>query len=191
MGRGLGPGRHQMMTTRLATETDVTAIEGLIERAIPVLLGPFLSADELAVAREFMGVDPQLIADRTYFLTEIDGQLAGCGGWSRRATLFGSADSAGRDPRLLDPATEAARVRAIYTDPGFSRRGVASHLLALVEDAAAAEGFRRLALGATAGGLPAFRAAGFSVHHRIDPVATNGTVFPITHMEKAITRASA
>src|SRR5208282_3012169 len=97
-----------------------------------------------------MGLDTQLVADRTYFLVEEDGRLAGCGGWSRRATLYGGDHSTAlRDEALLDPAGDAARVRAMYTHPDFARRGVGRLILGLCEAAAAAEGFGRVQLMAT------------------------------------------
>lgn len=87
-----------------------------------------------------MGLDTQLVEDGTYLVVEADGVKAGCGGWSRRATLYGGDTSPGRDAALLDPAKDAARVRAMYTHPAFTRRGVGRLVLSLCEDAARAEG---------------------------------------------------
>ena len=108
-----------------------------------------------------MGLDTQLIEDGTYFVV-LDGcVLAGCGGWSRRATLFGGNHTAGRDAALLDPARDAARVRAMYTAPAHARRGVGRLILSLCEAAAAAEGFRRVRLAATLAGVPFYKASGY------------------------------
>jgi len=74
---------------------------------------------EIASSRAIMGLDTQLIDDGTYFVVEQDGLVAGCGGWSRRATLYGGDSSPGRDAAPLDPAKDAARVRAMYTHPNF------------------------------------------------------------------------
>jgi GNAT superfamily N-acetyltransferase len=93
-----------------------------------------------------MGVDTHLIEDGTYFVVECERRIAGCGGWSRRETLFGGDHSGGRDARLLDPATEPARVRAMYTHPDFARRGVGGLVLSLCDAAAARKGFRSLEL---------------------------------------------
>jgi GNAT superfamily N-acetyltransferase len=106
-------------------------------------------------------LDIQLIDDGTYFVVEQDGAIAGCGGWSRRATLYGGDRSPGRDAALLDPAKDAARVRAMYTRPACVRRGVGRLILALCEDAARAEGFVRAELVATLAGEPLYLACGY------------------------------
>lgn len=137
-----------------------------------------------------MGVDSQLIADGTYFILEQDGAVAGCGGWSRKATLFGHNHTAGRDGRPLDPAVDAARVRAMYTNPVFARRGVGRRNLALAESAAVAEGFTRIELGATVGGEPLYRACGYVGMARMDVATPSDITVPITRMGK-IFRSSA
>src|ERR1700760_4601399 len=141
-------------THRLATLEDVPALQALMQAAIRQLLPQFLTQAEVEASFAVMGLDTQLIEDGTYFIIERDGEIAGCGGWSRRATLFGGNHSAGRDARLLDPATEGARGPAMYTAPGFVRRGVGRRIIELCEAAARAEGFTRTELGATAGGEP-------------------------------------
>jgi len=135
----------------------------LMELSIAELLKPFLDARQIAASRMIMELDSQLVEDRTYFIVEQDGALAGCGGWSRRATMYGGDHSAGRDSALLDPAKDAARVRAMYTHPSFARRGVGRLVLSLCEQTARAEGFRRAELVATAAGEPLYRACGYQV----------------------------
>ena len=120
------------------------ALARLMESAIAELQKPFLSSAQIASSRTIMGIDTTLIDDGTYFVVEVDGQIAGCGGWSRRATLYGGDHSPGRDAALLDPAKDAARVRAMYTNPGFARRGVGRLILSLCEAAARAECFSRV-----------------------------------------------
>src|ERR1700748_3882729 len=120
-----------MLEHRLARADDVPALAALMQRAIPQLLPQFLSPAEVEASFAIMGLDSQLIEDGTYFVIEQEGRLMGCGGWSRRATLFGGNHSAGRDARLLDPQSEPARVRAMYTEPAFARRGVGRHILHL------------------------------------------------------------
>lgn len=108
-----------------------------------------------------MGLDCQLVADRTYFIVEIDGEIAGCGGWSRRATPYGGHHSPGRNDTPLDAAADAAKVRAMYTAPGFERRGVARLILSSCETAARDAGFSRVELTATMSGKPLYEACGY------------------------------
>ncbi|HEX2759803.1 MAG TPA: GNAT family N-acetyltransferase [Rhizomicrobium sp.] len=163
---------------------DLPALQRLMTDAIRVLLPAFLTPEKVEASFAVMGVDSQLIADGTYFVLEENGVLAGCGGWSRRATLFGHNQTSGRDPRLLDPATEAARIRAMYTAPAFVRRGVGRQILALCEAAARAEGFARAELGATAGGEPLYLACGYREIERLDVPTPGGVTVPITRMGK-------
>src|ERR671919_2825056 len=146
---------------RLARHDDVAALTELMERAIAQLQKPFLGAAEIAASRTIMGLDTQLIDDRTYFVVEQGPAIAGCGGWSRRRTIYGGDRSPGRDAALLDPAADAARVRAMYTHPAFVRRGVGRLILSLCEDAARAEGFSSAELVATLAGLPLYAACGY------------------------------
>ncbi len=172
------------LTIRLATLDDVPALRSLMNDAIGELLRPFLTPAQIAASRAVMGLDTQLIEDGTYFVVEDGGAVAGCGGWSRRATLFGGDHSAGRDAALLDPRKDAARVRAMYTAPAFARRGVGRMILAQSERAAAAEGFSRVELAATAGGEPLYRACGYSEISRF--TAGPGDLVPMSLMTKAI-----
>ena len=174
------------LSSRLATPADIPALKVLMERSISLLLPAFLSPEEVTASHEVMGLDTQLIADGTYFVIETEGAIAGCGGWSRRATLFGGDHTSGRDAALLDPATEAARVRAMYTDPDFTRRGVGRLILSLCEARAAAEGFKRCEMAATMAGEPLYAACGY---HRIEPfeaVTSNGVRVPLVRMGKAL-----
>ena len=134
------------------------ALRAVMALAIGELQRPFLSDAQVEASHAVMGLDSQLIADGTYFVIEAGAHIAGCGGWSRRATAFGGDHSAGRDDSLLDPARDAARVRAMYTHPDFVRRGVGRRILELAEAAAAKEGFSRLELTATLAGAPVYRA---------------------------------
>jgi GNAT superfamily N-acetyltransferase len=175
-----------MFTHRLATPADMPALQRLMTAAIRKLLPQFLTPEKVEASFAVMGVDSQLIEDGTYFILEEDGVLAGCGGWSRRATLFGHNHTAGRDSRLLDPAVEPARVRAMYTAPAFVRRGVGRQILQLCEAAARAEGFSRAELGATAGGEPLYRACGYVEIEQLEVPTPGGVTVPITRMGKQI-----
>jgi GNAT superfamily N-acetyltransferase len=173
------------LTSRLAGPEDIPALEAVMDAAIAELQRAFLTPAQIAASRTIMGLDRQLIADGTYFVVEADGQIAGCGGWSRRATLYGGDHSPGRDAALLDPARDAARVRAMYTHPDFARQGVGRLILELCELAARAEGFARLELMATLSGQPLYARAGYQVIEAIlddrggDPV-------PLVRMAKPI-----
>ncbi|WP_425443039.1 GNAT family N-acetyltransferase [Sphingomonas guangdongensis] len=173
--------------TRLASPADEPALAGLIDRAIAELQAGFLSPAQVAASRLSMGLDPQLIADGTYYLVELDGRPIGCGGWSRRATLYGGSTSAiARDPRLLDPASEPARIRAMYTDPAHARQGVGRAILAACEGAARRAGFARAELMATLAGEPLYRACGYAVIERVAAMAPAGLPVPGARMGKTL-----
>jgi GNAT superfamily N-acetyltransferase len=158
-----------------------------MDRAIDALQRPFLSPEEIAASRLSMGLDSQLIADRTYFLVEESGRLAGCGGWSRRATLYGGDHSAAlRDARLLDPATEPARIRAMYTDPDFTRRGVGRLVLRLCEAAARQAGFAQAEMMATLAGEPLYLACGYAPIERVMKLSAKGPPVPGVRMGKSL-----
>ena len=172
---------------RLAAPADIPAISRLQGRAIAKLQRGFLTPEQIEASRAGMGLDTQIIDDGTYFCVEdtVCGALAGCGGWSRRATLYGGNHSGGRDARLLDPATEPARIRAMYTDPGYARRGVGRRVLAAAERAAAAEGFTSMVMAATAAGRPFYEACGYAV---VEPFTdTNAAVpVPLFRMQRSL-----
>ena len=172
-------------TSRLAVSADIPALTVLMDAAISELQRGFLDDAEIASSRTIMGMDTQLIEDGTYFVVESGGDIAGCGGWSRRATLYGGNQTPGRDSQLLDPATHPARVRAMYTSPAFARRGVGRLILSLCEAAAAAEGFARLELMSTLSGEPLYTAYGFQPLERVVD-ATGGAPVPLVRMEKAV-----
>lgn len=170
---------------RIARLEELAALNALMELAIGELLRPFLSEAEIASSRAIMGLDSQLVKDGTYFVVEAAGALAGCGGWSRRATMYGGDVSPGRDPALLDPARDAARVRAMYTHPSFVRRGVGRMILDRCEEAARAEGFTRAELVATLAGLPLYRACGYREVERFTD-QRGGAPVPLARMVKAL-----
>lgn len=173
------------LTHRLASEADIPALSAVMDAAIAELQRGFLDSEQIAASRAIMGLDRQLVADRTYFVVEDGGRIAGCGGWSRRATLYGGDHTPGRDAALLDPATEPARVRAMYTHPDFARRGVGRLILQLCEDAARAEGFRRLELMATLSGRALYSQCGYRDIEAVED-ARDGAAVPLVRMAKAI-----
>jgi GNAT superfamily N-acetyltransferase len=135
-----------------------------------------------------MGLDTQLIADQTYFLVEDEaGTIAGCGGWSYRATLYGGdASIIAREPQRLDPARDAAKIRAMYTHPDFTRRGIGRHVLGLCEDAARTAGFSRAEMMATMAGVPLYEACGYRPVEPILSAPIAGVRVPLVRMEKPL-----
>lgn len=173
------------LVSRPARRSDLDALHHLAGVAIAELQRPFLDADQVAASTALMGIDTQLVEDGTYYVVEDGGVLVGCGGWSRRNTLYGGDRSPGRDATLLDPSTDAARIRAMYTHPDHARRGVGRHVLGACEAAARAEGFCRAELMATLAGEPLYRACGYAEIERLAD-ARGGAPVPLVRMGKAL-----
>jgi GNAT superfamily N-acetyltransferase len=173
------------LTHRLAQREDLDALRGLMDAAIAELQKPFLDERQITSSRAIMGLDTQLIDDGTYFIVKDEGELAGCGGWSRRATLYGGDQTPGRSTALLDPAKDAARVRAMYTHPNHTRKGVGRLILSLCEEAARSEGFTRMELVATMAGEPLYRACGYQP---LEPLVDDrgGVEVPLLRMYKIL-----
>ena len=158
-----------------------------MRRSIETLQHDFLTPEQVRVSHAVMGLDTQLIRDGTYFVVESGTQIAGCGGWSWRSTLYGGDESlVSRQPAPLDPATDAARVRAMYTDPAFARRGVGRMIIQLCEEAAAAAGFRRTTMMATMAGVPLYKACGYVEVEAVLSAAIDGIRVPLVRMEKRL-----
>jgi len=170
---------------RLARVDDLAAIAALMQASIAELQKSFLDEAQIASSHTIMGLDTQLVEDGTYFVVEAGGALAGCGGWSRRATLYGGDRTPGRSAALLDPATDAARIRAMYTHPSHVRRGVGRLILRLCEEAAAVEGFTRMELMSTLAGEPLYLACGYAPLERLTD-ARGGSPVPLVRMGKRL-----
>jgi len=170
---------------RHATLDDKAELVELIARSAREL-----SADDYTPAqvegalRGAFGVDTQLIMDRTYFVAEADGKLVACGGWSKRRTLFGGDARAGRDAAELDPAADAAKIRAFFVDPAYARRGLGSAILARCETEAAACGFRRFEMMATLPGARLYARYGYSGTQRIEYEVQPGVMIEFIPMHK-------
>jgi GNAT superfamily N-acetyltransferase len=137
------------------------------------------------------GVDSQLIADGAYLVAEaIDSQgkpeIVGCGGWSKRKTLYGGDQYAGREDSLLDPSQHAAKIRAFFVHPKWARRGIGSLILEACENAALEAGFTRLEMGATLSGAAFYKAKGYAAIENQEVPLGNGEVLPIVKMEKRV-----
>jgi GNAT superfamily N-acetyltransferase len=178
---------HDEPALRVATPDDAIAIETLMKASAAALFPQFYDARQSVSAVRFVAqIDPMLLADGTYFVIESGGEQVACGGWSRRDRLYtGSGDAEG-DARLLDPAHEPGRVRAMFVRPDWTRRGLGRRILEACEDAARSEGFTQLALVATLPGLPLYLAYGFRRLDDVDVVMPDGVVIPCVSMAKAI-----
>ena len=185
---------------RLATIADVPCLQALIRDSVSTLSAEYYSPTQIASSlSQIFGVDTQLILDGTYFIAEVEDQIAGSGGWSKRKTLFGGdqAKAGGGEPlinsshhpmadALLDPATDAARIRAFYVHPKWSRKGIASRMLKSCEDAARAEGFRNVELAATLPGLPFYLAHGYQQGEEILIQMKDGESLSTFRMTKSL-----
>jgi len=175
-----------MIQLTIATIDDIPKIESLMAASMAQLLPQFLDAKQVERSHESMGVDTLLIEDGTYFLVNLFDELAGCGGWSRRRTLYGGNQTVGRDDALADPATEPAKIRAMYTHPDFTRRGIGRLLLETSEAAAREEGFMTMEMGSTAPGVPLYEACGYRLIEDVSKPSADGTVVPILRMRKSL-----
>lgn len=172
---------------RWATEVDLTALHTLMDRAIAHLQSEFLTPERIAASHHVMGLDSQLVYDRTYLIIESEGVIAGCGGWSWRSTLYGGDTSiVAREPYPLDPATDAARIRAMYTNPDFARRGIGRMILGLCETAARDYGFHSAEMMATLAGEPLYRACGYTPIEYLQSRPINGVTVPLIRMGKSL-----
>jgi N-acetylglutamate synthase-like GNAT family acetyltransferase len=175
------------MTLRLARSEDIPALTALIAASVRILQAADYNASqrEGALATVY-GVDTQLIADGTYFVAEIDGQMVACGGWSKRKTLFGADHCAGREDALLDPAKDAAKIRAFFVHPNWARRGIGTQVLEACESAATSAGFDKFEMGATLTGVGLYKARGYREVEEISVPLENGESLAIVRMEKRI-----
>lgn len=177
-------------THRLAQTEDTQTIIELMQASIAENMKDFMSEAEIKAAQETMGLDTTLIEDQTYFIieTEQDGKTVavGCGGWGKRRTLYGGNHTKGRDDSFADPAVDAARIRAMYTHPDWTRKGIGALLLELGEQAARDAGFKTIELGSTLPGEPLYRARGYVEYDRDIQTAENGSENVIIAMRKSL-----
>lgn len=172
---------------RKASLDDRAAIEQLIIESARRLSRDDYSSEQIEAAiKTVFGVDTNLILDGTYFVAESEGALLGCGGWSKRRTLFGGDKYAARDSSELDPNSEAAKIRAFFIHPNHSRQGIARAILATCENEAKACGFRSLELMATLPGLKFYRACGYEGNDRVACDLGDGVSIEFVPMKKEL-----
>ena len=175
------------LSIRLAGSADVAAARLLITKSARELqLGDYTSVQIESALKSVYGVDSRLVADGTYFVAESNrGTIVGCGGWSKRRTLFGGDAWHDRHDDLLDPAVDAARIRALFVDSRWARKGVGSLILSECEHAAREAGFMRFEAGATLTGVKFFAARGYVAVQQIDVALEGALSIPVMRMVKS------
>jgi GNAT superfamily N-acetyltransferase len=172
---------------RMATDADLDPIAEVMRASVLELFPQFYDERQSASAAVHIAhVDPLLVADGTYFVHDVGGEIVACGGWSRRGRLYTGSDDQEGDDRLLDPATEAAHIRAMFVRPDWTRRGLGRAILAAGHDAARSEGFQRLDLGATLPGVALYRAFGFREIKPFVVTMPDGVTIEAIAMERPI-----
>jgi GNAT superfamily N-acetyltransferase len=170
---------------RLACDSDIPALEALIEHSVRELQASDYSAAQMDGALgSVFGVDRQLISDQTYFVVEEDGAIIACGGWSKRTSLFGSDAARAAEDTPLDPLQDAARIRAFFVHPEHARRGLGRAILLACESAIRAARFRSIQLVATLPGVPFYRAFDYLTDERYEVSLANGLSLPVVRMSK-------
>ncbi len=176
------------MLIRKATIEDIPTLERLIPRSARELSAGYYTSEQIEAAIvHVFGVDSQLILDGTYFVAEMEGRIVGCGGWSKRRTLYGGDQMKSAIDPLLDARTEPARIRAFFIDPQWARRGIGSQIIKACEEAARDAGFSALDLVATLPGEPLYKAFGYEVIERFDLALPDDVMLPLARMRKPIT----
>jgi GNAT superfamily N-acetyltransferase len=179
---------------RQARPEDIPVLAALIDASVRGLQSLDYTPSQIEAAlRTVYGVDSQLIADGTYFLAEVDDRqqpsgsaIVGCGGWSKRKTLFGGDHWNNRYDDLLDPQHDAAKIRAFFVHPSWARRGIGSLILETSERAAQSAGFTRLEMGATLSGVPFYLAKGYDTLENLEVPLSSGESLPIVRMRKRL-----
>jgi GNAT superfamily N-acetyltransferase len=172
---------------RAATRADLEALQRLIARSARELGAQDYRPEQIEGAlRGAFGVDTQLIDDGSYFVAELEGRLIGCGGWSRRRTLFGGDSHSERDAGELDPRIDAARIRAFFVDPDYARRGIGRALLERCESEAGARGFTRFELMGTLPGVRLYQALGYQPGVMVRYPVADGVMIEFVPMRKEL-----
>ncbi len=172
---------------RLATVEDIPALKLLIPESVRGLgVGYYTPQQIESGIRYIFGIDSQLVQDQTYYAALDCDTYVGCGGWSKRKTLFGGDQMKTDEDDQLDPAQDAARIRAFFVHPNWARQGIGRRIIQMCEDAARREGFRRMELAATLPGEPLYAAMGYQVKQRGESPTPDGEVLPLAYMAKSL-----
>ena len=176
-----------MPNTRLATLDDIPRLNELIAHSVRGLSKDYYTPAQIESAIKYIfGVDTQLVIDGTYYIAEKDNAIVGCGGWSKRNTLYGGDQHKETEDPLLDPNHDAARIRAFFVHPEYARRGIGSYIMKVCETAAQDNGFKSLQLGATLPGVPLYEAMGYKAMENIDQPMPDGVILPLVKMFKVL-----
>lgn len=174
------------VTIRLATLEDIPQLNEMIAKSVRGLsIGYYTPAQIESSIKYIFGVDTQLVIDGTYYIAEKEGVIVGCGGWSKRNTLYGGDQHKEVEDPLLDPKRDAARIRAFFVHPDYARQGIGRQIINVCEAAAKDEGFKLFELGATLPGVPLYSAMGYEEVERVDALLKDGETLGIIKMRKA------
>jgi GNAT superfamily N-acetyltransferase len=175
------------INTRLAKFEDIPQLNQLIALSVRGLSQECYTPTQIESAIKYIfGVDTQLVTDGTYYIAEVDAVIVGCGGWSKRNTLYGGDQHKAIEDPLLDPEKDAARIRAFFVHPDYARKGIGKHIIEVCEAAAKANGFSSFELGATLPGVPLYKAVGYVEVERVDAQLPDGEVLDIVKMKKRL-----
>lgn len=175
------------ISIRVAVMEDVPVLKELIPLSARELSSGYYTPEQVESAIKYIfGVDTQLIMDKTYYIAEADGEVVGCGGWSKRKTMFGGDQMKGESDPMLDPKEEAGRIRAFFIHPDWARKGIGRRIIQACEDAAKADGFGKMELVATLPGEPLYAVMGYEVYERIDIPMGDGVTLPAARMKKLL-----
>ena len=175
------------ISTRISTFDDIPYLNEMIALSVRGLSKDYNTPEQIESSIKYIfGVDTQLVKDGTYYIAEIDGVIVGCGGWSKRNTLYGGDQFKEIEDPLLDPNNDAARIRAFFVHPDYARRGIGTHIINVCETAARSNGFKAFELGATLPGVPLYRAMRYDIVERINTPLPDGVPWEIVKMRKVI-----
>jgi len=176
-----------MFTIRLAATADIPALQKLIAASVRGLSEGYYSAKQVDSSIKYIfGVDTQLLADGTYYVIEANNTIVACGGWSKRKTLYGGDQHKSVADPLLDPKTDAARIRAFFVDPAWARQGIGKMMINHCETEAINNGFTAMELGATLPGEPLYKAMGYTSISNINADMPDGETLEVIKMSKKL-----